>query len=394
MSVHELRALLHLVRRADAITRALTLRLNAELTRRSTVSGCAVDPHREITRHGGLRSRDLRGLEVQTTAVTAAPALGDLLAVGATTAAHVESVGQAIRVAGEGAPTLLGRLPAIAERAVTMTADDFDRYVKRLARDAQPDEGVSHLERQRRRTHLRTWNDRDGMTRLSGAFDPERGAALVGLLDRSVEAMFHTGDRDAVLEVAPGIEPNDHRRAVALHALCTRGPAIDAEPGGAVAPRPTRAEVIVHVDLVTLQTGRHPNTTCRTGHGADLPPATVRRIACDADIIPVVLNGAGVPIDVGRAKRLATVHQRRALEAVHTTCAIDGCHVGFTHCTVHHLRPWEAGGGSDLANLVPLCSRHHHAAHEGGWRLHLDPRTRHLTVTLPGQPVDDRDDDP
>jgi hypothetical protein len=153
-----------------------------------------------------------------------------------------------------------------------------------------------------------------------------------------------------------------------------------------MADRPVRAELVVHVDLETLQNKvkAHTDTTvCRTSFGADLPIETVRRIACDADIIPVVLNGPSVPIDVGRSKRLATAHQRRALESAHETCAIDGCAVPFHHCSIHHLDYWENGGPTDLDNLIPLCSRHHHKAHEGGWKLSLDPNSRQLTVNYP-----------
>ena len=88
---------------------------------------------------------------------------------------------------------------------------------------------------------------------------------------------------------------------------------------------------------------------------------------------------------MGRSKRLATVHQRRALEAIHPTCAIPDCEVIFDHCNVHHIEYWAisdsgGGGATDLNNMVPLCSRHHHAAHEGGWKLRLDPETRELTI--------------
>ena len=87
-----------------------------------------------------------------------------------------------------------------------------------------------------------------------------------------------------------------------------------------------------------------------------------------------------VPIDVGRSKRLATVRQRRALEAIHPTCAIPDCEVIFDHCNVHHIDYWENGGSTDLNNMIPLCSRHHHAAHEGGWKLKLDSETRELAI--------------
>ena len=36
----------------------------------------------------------------------------------------------------------------------------------------------------------------------------------------------------------------------------------------------------------------------------------------------------------------------------------------FDWCEIHHLKPWEKGGLTDLDNLVPLCSYHHHLIHD------------------------------
>lgn len=400
LGVDEVRRQMHLVRSVQAVAAARLLELDDRM-RTIAATGASllpVDPQRELQRHGGLRGREVRAVETQSAAAHAAPQLGELLAAGATTAAHLESMGQALRTAGDGRDALLDRTDEIVVRAATMRVDEFDRYVKRLARDAQPDEGLGTFEQQRRRTFLRLWNEPDGMVRLSGAFDPERGAALAGVLDRRVEAMFHSGDRHSAPEagsgrepdVEPGIDPNDHRRAIALHELCAGGRvgtrADDTGRHDATSPgdgRPTRAEVVVHIDLRTLREGLHDESVCRTSQGNDLPPETVRRLACDGEIIPVVLGPPSAPLDVGRSRRLATVHQRRALEAVHQTCAIPDCDVGFSRCTIHHIRPWERGGSTDLANLVPLCTRHHHAVHEGGWSVTLHPDTRELTVTLP-----------
>jgi hypothetical protein len=421
LSVDEVRGQMRLVRSVQAVAAAHLLALDERMRQiaANAESVVPVDPQRELCRHGGLRRRDARSMDSQAAAAVAAPVIGRLLAEGATTAAHLDVLGQALHIAGEGRDDLLDRVDEIAQRAVTASVDEFDRFVKRLARDAQPDEGVGRFERQRQQTFCKLWSDTDGMTRLSAAFDPERGAAIAGCLDRHVEALFHSGDRDhrdaGGLVVASGVDLNDHRRAIALHGLCSNasfverdvahlgrsaagdsvmngdvaaapnaGGEVTQSPGLRVAEvRPARAEVIVHIDLHTLRTGLHGNSVCRTSYGADLPPDTIRRLACEADIIPVVLDGRSVPLDVGRAKRLATVHQRRALEAVHDSCAVPHCDVGFSRCVIHHLHPWEHGGGTDLSNMVPLCSTHHHAVHEGGWTMHLDPTTRHVSA-VPG----------
>ena len=49
---------------------------------------------------------------------------------------------------------------------------------------------------------------------------------------------------------------------------------------------------------------------------------------------------------------------------------------------MHHVWFWEHGGPTDLDNLLPVCSRHHHAVHDEGWTLKLLP-DRALEVTLP-----------
>jgi hypothetical protein len=52
-------------------------------------------------------------------------------------------------------------------------------------------------------------------------------------------------------------------------------------------------------------------------------------------------------------------------------------------CQLHHIHEWEAGGATDRCNLIPLCTRHHHDGHEGGWTVRLDPATRRLDIYRP-----------
>jgi hypothetical protein len=268
-----------------------------------------------------------------------------------------------------------------------MTADEFTQFVRRTAQALTDDGGVSRFEKQRRQTFLRHWVDAEGMTNLFGKFDPERGSVVTALLDAGVEALFHSGDSEVPIECDSSIEPNDHRRALALVAMLQGRPdgLTGIAIGGSSCDRPARAEIVVHIDYELLAGGAGERqlgteSTCRTLNGSELTVETIRRLACEAEIIPLVLDGKSVPLDVGKSKRLATAYQRRALAAVHETCAIDGCSVKFSHCEPHHIDYWENGGATDFNNLVPLCSRHHHAAHEGGWKLSLDPETRKLLV--------------
>ena len=74
---------------------------------------------------------------------------------------------------------------------------------------------------------------------------------------------------------------------------------------------PRVPEVIVLVDFDTLLNGLQRPVAVRNLDGIPLPPATVRRLCCQANIIPAVLDGDSQPLDLGRGKRLASPAQRR-----------------------------------------------------------------------------------
>jgi hypothetical protein len=119
-------------------------------------------------------------------------------------------------------------------------------------------------------------------------------------------------------------------------------------------------------------------------HGIELeglPIETVRRWACIGTVTPVIVGADGVRLLLGRETRLANRAQRRALRAFYRTCAL--CETPFEHTQMHHVTWYTLQDGlTDIDNMVPLCRRHHHLVHEGGWKLHLAV-DRTLTVTKP-----------
>ena len=376
MTIGQVRVRLSEVSSLQAKLDAEKLALNARMISlmHDPVAPTFVIPERELVAHGGLTSREAREVVSRGLVTEAAPEMGAVLASGDTTAAHVDALGRGLKIAGAERDAFMAHLPELVEASTTMTASQFDQLVKETAKSVVADDGLSTFERQKRETFFKMRTEADGCLSVSGKFDPISASILKSKIVRFVEAMFHSGDKEAPVEVMPWIEPNDHRQAQALIALVNGA-------SEAVSEVLARAEIIVHVDLETLQHGLHAGGTCRTALGADLPVETVRRLACEAEILPVVLDGRSVPIDVGRSKRLATVHQRRALEAICPTCAIPDCEVIFDHCNVHHIDHWENGGPTDLNNMIPLCSRHHHTAHEGGWKIELNAATRELTIS-------------
>lgn len=154
------------------------------------------------------------------------------------------------------------------------------------------------------------------------------------------------------------------------------------------------ALVAISLDLETLvrQTGCGTTT-----EGARVSAAEVRRLACEHGLIPQVLGGGSLPLDLGRRQRLFSTAQRLALAQRDLGCAFPGCDRPPSWCEAHHAgEPWARGGRTDVSEGVLLCSFHHHRVHEDAWsiRFHPDdgiPEFRRRPVGGP-RPVTDQDD--
>ncbi|MFC7848873.1 DUF222 domain-containing protein [Arthrobacter sp. NPDC057388] len=92
--------------------------------------------------------------------------------------------------------------------------------------------------------------------------------------------------------------------------------------------------------------------------------STIRKIACDADIIPVLLSSQGRILDIGRTTRIFPPHIRKALNARDQGCAFPNCTIPATWCEAHHITYWSRGGPTSTDNGVLLCAHHHHLIHK------------------------------
>jgi len=176
-----------------------------------------------------------------------------------------------------------------------------------------------------------------GVTGLDG--HDEAGGLDGGKDDRSPAQRRY----DAVIEV--------HRRA--LH-----HPATTTGDGG-------KAQIRVTIPLTSL--------TDRTGvgvldDGSEISPTLARVLACDAAIIPAVLNGHGQPLDLGRERRLFTGPARTAIEVRDGGCVWPGCTRPPGWCQIHHLVPWAQGGRTDQSNGRLFCWHHHREIEQRDWQ--------------------------
>ncbi len=126
------------------------------------------------------------------------------------------------------------------------------------------------------------------------------------------------------------------------------------------------ATVVVTMTLAQLL-GEH--ATALLDDGSRMSAGQARRLACEAGIIPVVLDSKSQPVDLGRAARLFTKAQRIALGLRDGGCTARGCETTASGCHAHHDDPWSKGGLTDLANGRLLCPRHHRLAHDSRYAM-------------------------
>ncbi|MFJ6168061.1 DUF222 domain-containing protein [Micromonospora orduensis] len=281
-----------------------------------------------------------------TVSVEQARVIADTAAtVSASAGAEVadKAVGVLVGWAGQFEPTLLRRM---GTRILDHVAPD-------LADAAAAAALAAEAARAARDRHVTISEQTDGRLRLSGTLDAEAAALLRAVIDPLSAPAGPDDTRFA-----------GQRRHDALADVCRLALRTGELPenGG----DPAQLVVTAGYDGLTRQLGAGALDT-----GLRLTPDTVRQLACDATILPAVLGGAGLPLDVGRQRRLITGPLRRALVLRDGGCAFPGCDRPPRWCAAHHIRHWADGGPTSLDNAVLLCGHHHRHIHHSDWAVRL-----------------------
>ncbi|MCV9996060.1 HNH endonuclease [Paeniglutamicibacter sp. ZC-3] len=102
-----------------------------------------------------------------------------------------------------------------------------------------------------------------------------------------------------------------------------------------------------------------------TDHGRPISAASIRRLACNGDILPAVLGTEGEILDLGREARSFSPAQRKALAIRDRGCVVPGCHRPAATTEAHHVKPWQEGGPTSVDNGCLTCAFHHLQVHSG-----------------------------
>ncbi len=237
-----------------------------------------------------------------------------------------------------------------ADVATYLSVRDLKRAVSHWEQQVDYDEALTGVEDDGHRRELFFNQTYLGRWDMRGNF----GVAAGHVIDRALRGYVQR----------TYLDPDDHRTMpqrladaeVDIHQFWLDHNDTAADSGG------EKPHITVTVDYAVL-TGTQPRLPELDGYAID--PETLRRWACDAGVVRILLDGDSEPLDVGRRTRTIPSALRRALELRDGGCAWAGCDVPASWCDAHHIVHWADGGTTTLDNLILLCRKHHTAIHGG-----------------------------
>ena len=282
------------------------------------------------------------------------PATAEVFAADRTSLRHVEVIARLLNgdAAGRLSPDAWAGVEAqlagwAGHYTPTELYNDGKALIEMLDQDgAKPDDQPPPQVNELRLTRLP-----DGGGKLKGRFDDAAMFdAIATVIDAKAKPLTADDDRRSMVQ----------RQAEALADVC--GYVLDhgdvPECGG------HRPHLNVLIRLEDLE--NRARAAC-LDFGGPVAPESLRMLCCDAAVVPIVMNGKGQPLDVGRITRTIPDGLRRAVAARDRGCAHPGCGRPASWSECHHILEWEHGGETKLDNLVLLCRLHHRQIHSTEW---------------------------
>lgn len=264
---------------------------------------------------------------------------------------------------------------ALAEAARVLVAEAPALTVEELAaraafaRDSLDEAGIPAREEALRASRfLRTSAQPDGMTRLTALLDPESAAVVVPILDAATSPRRggpRFVDPDAAQRADDIVRDERTTEQFALDVvvdLLRMGARVD--DGTLLGDRKPAVRILVtQADL-----DRRSGAAYFEGQTEAVSVATAERYICAGGAVPLLFDGDGKVLNLGREQRLFSAKQRLALAARDGGCLMCGRPPSW--CEAHHIDHWdEHHGRTDVDDGVLLCRFCHLTVHNNGWRI-------------------------
>ncbi len=238
----------------------------------------------------------------------------------------------------------------IIDDAVTLTTGQLDHRLRRLCLEAQPNDAKARYDTSVEQRRVVMYPTTAGTAELF-AFDlpPHETAAAMRRVNTIAKSLT-TADETRTM---------DQLRADVF---------LDLLQGTGVATRAGRGTVDVRTTLTSL-TGLSDEPGELAGYGPVIADVT-RQVAAkqhDSEWRIVITDDNGDILHVGTTQYRPTAQQRRTTQALYPTCVFPGCRMPAGDTDLDHRTPHAQDGPTTVANLAPLCRRHHTTRHQYGW---------------------------
>ncbi|MEV2225414.1 DUF222 domain-containing protein [Nocardia vinacea] len=327
-------------------------------------------------------SRDMGGEQLQPQL----PCTAGALARGEISADHVRGIAHVMNRVPRGASTedREAAEQILAEFARSGSPDDIGKIGDRILAHLDPDGRLTDDKDRARMRGITVGRQRpDGMSPIRGEIDPVLRALLDPLLAKYARpGVCNPEDPDSPAVDIDAVAPaalaaaarRDHRSAAqrnhdALTAVLRSG--LVAEDLGSHRGLPVTTILTMKLDDLAQMSG-----AATTATGGVVPIRDALALAERSQPFLAVFDHAGLPLHLGRMKRLGSRAQRLALIAALRGCSRPGCDAPASLCAVHHILDYGKGGRTDIDNLVLACDACHALIHDGpgGWKTVAEDR--------------------
>ncbi len=339
---------LSLLGRYESRLAARKAKLLAELSRRSS----SADAQQVVVGELLISKREAKKEVEAANQLESLPQTTGALESGDITAGHAKLIAQ---TAADG-KIVEGEL---VDKAKTERFDDFAKTVRQHQNEQADKDGVSILERQRKKRFAKAFESPEtGMLVLNAQFDQITGAKIMAALTAKEGKLWR--NENPTKRSTP-----QQRKADALAELILE----QTSNGNNRSSLGTNLLVIADFDVIKQQLHN-----LQLANGSPITNQALRELAVDANILPAIFNNKTQRLWLGRSQRSASDAQRIALTARDKHCI--GCGTDPLWCRAHHIKYWSHGGATDFDNLTLVCDRCHHKIHDHGWQIHQHPKTR------------------
>ena len=254
--------------------------------------------------------------------------------------------------------------------ARTMDFDDFVTALMRWVATVDPDGSAAAFERAHRNRDARVAAVGE-QTFVDAHCGNAQGALLAEVFEAYCQGEFLADWEQGTLEHGEAMDASKlartgaQRRADALHAIFAAAaealPVSDAGAAGVQVGVVMDDETFEHHLIAAAGGTPQPldparEHFCRTEAGVEIDPRDAVVAALLGHVRRMVVDSAGVLVNLGRRHRLFTGAVRDAILALQPRCFWVGGRCRSRE--VDHLLPWARGGLTDAANAGGVCGHH------------------------------------